>query len=302
MDVVIPTGLQWVAYLAGQQWPQGSESGMRRIGAVLEEGGRDMTALIPDLRRVRARTGLVLNGATAAAADEQFSLLFDGEHSVEKLADALSALGTLAETCSTDIEYAKLWIVTTLGIAATEIRLAIADAQWTGGGSLAAIPVVEAVTVASIRALVNRLGARIGTAVARALDKTMVKQLLVKGRQDLTKALGQSVAIQAYQIAAGHRGTPDTALLAHLAVVYGVSGAVQKPVATLAGGLLGPGGSVAARAAKGAATDAVAAGVGRTAGIVAGGGQLDPVAVLGAGAKSGIKGGVTGSSSASAAL
>ncbi|MCP9271536.1 WXG100-like domain-containing protein [Mycolicibacterium arenosum] len=295
MDVVIPAGLQWVAYLAGQQWPQGSESAMRRIASDLQDGADELASLIPDLERVRARTAMVLSGTTASTADEQFELLFDGDYSVHKLADALDALGVLARTCGMDIEYAKLWIVSTLGIAAFEIRVAIANAQWTGGGSLAAIPVVEAVVAASIRAQVGRLAAHVGSAVVRTLDRTMVKQLLVKSRQDMTKALGQSVAIQAYQLATGHRETADTALLAHLAVVYGVGGAVQRPTGVLVGGLVGTGGSTAVRAVKGAATDAVAAGVGRAAGIVADGGQLDPVTVLGAAAKSSIKGAVTGS-------
>jgi hypothetical protein len=117
----------------------------------------DLDRLIGDLNRIRAETQSVLSGETARAADEPFALLFDGEYSVGKLEEAMSALGDLAGYGGADIEYTKLQIITALAAAAAELLFALAGAVATGGRSLATIPVVEATTVATIRQLVMML-------------------------------------------------------------------------------------------------------------------------------------------------
>lgn len=296
MDIEFPASLRWVTYLAGG-WPAGSESAMRRMADYFLTAASELRDTQPALSRVREETASVLFGETASAAEAQFSMLFDGDYSIDKLADAVAALGDLADTCALEIEYAKLWILSTLAIAAFEIRTALASAHWTGGGSLAAIPVVEAATVMSIRALVRALLERVALAVTSTLNRTMVKQLILKARQDVSKALAQDAGIQLYQVAHGHRDNLSTATLRETAIIYGAGGAVQKPTATFVSKAMGESGTVLTRAVKGALADAVASGAGRAVGIVASGGQPDAITVLGAAAKSSIKGGIQGASS-----
>jgi hypothetical protein len=95
-DIVIPPELQWVAYLVGELWPQGSESGMFRISECYLAAAEDLEYLIPELHKVTEKTLEVLVGKTADAAEEHFKMLFDGPHAVDKLVDALRALGESA--------------------------------------------------------------------------------------------------------------------------------------------------------------------------------------------------------------
>ncbi|MCC5582201.1 hypothetical protein IMZ11_42100, partial [Microtetraspora sp. AC03309] len=90
MDIQIPPELQWVSYLAGGEWPQGSETRTRRIGEHYQAAAEALQDLIPDLNRVRGETMSVLTGDTADAADRQFAMLFDGDYTVDKLAQGIS--------------------------------------------------------------------------------------------------------------------------------------------------------------------------------------------------------------------
>jgi len=97
--------LQWVSYLGGSQWPKGDEDAMYRIGAGWHTHAEKISGQIPDLSRVRYNTLTSLQGETAEAADKQFTLLFDGDASVDKLAEAMAALGDLVESTGKSIEY-----------------------------------------------------------------------------------------------------------------------------------------------------------------------------------------------------
>ena len=103
MDINIPPSLQWVSYLAGSTWPQGSESGMFRIDEFFKAAAEELLNLEPDLYRVREETISVLFGDTAQVTDEQFALLFDGDYSVAKLADAVRAMIRVAADNPDDV-------------------------------------------------------------------------------------------------------------------------------------------------------------------------------------------------------
>ncbi len=150
----IPGPLQWVSYLVGSQWPKGDEDAMYRIGGEWGDRAEQLRDLIPELNRMRASTSAVLQGVTAGAADKQFAMLFDGDATVDKLADAMAALGELAESTGKNIEYTKLQILTSLAIAAFEISWALAQTSVTFGASAAEIPLIEVTTTAAIRRMV----------------------------------------------------------------------------------------------------------------------------------------------------
>ena len=209
MTIEIPPELEWVSYLAGSEWPQGDEDAMFRIGGHWRNSADDLAKLIPDLNRVRQETIASLSGETATAADEQFKKLFDGDFSVDKLVDAMAAVGDLAWDQGTQIEYTKLQVLSTLAIVAAEIAWAIYNSWETLGASLAWIPTFEGFGIAVIRQIANEFLKRIRVAITEAATKAFaVKALKMAGTGALHGVgigLGQELAIQLYQDSEGHR-------------------------------------------------------------------------------------------------
>jgi hypothetical protein len=285
MDIEIPPWLYWVAYLAGSQWPgpPASETGCWRDAGYLHAAASQLEALIPELGRVRAQTQAVLSGQTAQATDEQFAKLFDGQYSVDKLVDALNASGDLAENIGTEIQYAKLSIITTLGIAAASIIFALANSEWTLGGSLAEIPIAELLAENSIREVVSMMIDRIEAALASALTKTMVQRLLVEGVVSAGIGAGQELAIEGFQVAEGHRNGIDVGQVLNSALSMGVAGMAGGLVGHGVGAVLGEvlGAEGTAGIVKNALTGLSSAQAANVAGTLAGGGQVGAGTFLG---------------------
>jgi hypothetical protein len=175
MDVEIPPWLQWVSYLTGGEWPQGSENGMFRMEEHLQAAAEQLNDLIPDLNSVRNETLSRLMGETAQAADGQFAMLFDGDYAVDKLSDALSALGESAGFTGSEIQYAKWSVLVGLALAAFEISLSYALAPETAGASLARIPWVEWLTLYNTRRLIRMVAEHLANKVRDMLARTTVR-------------------------------------------------------------------------------------------------------------------------------
>ena len=203
---------------------------MRRIGDYWRDAAEDLSDLVPDLNRVRSETLSVLMGETADAAEEQFAMLFDGDYSVDKLSQAMSALGDLADGAGTEIEYTKLQILTSLAIAAAEIAWALAAAPETFGGSLGLIPVTEAATMMAVRQIVAMLLRQLVKKLGEAMTKTLVRRLLREAAQEIAIGLGQELAIQGFQAAQGNRDGIDWKQAGIVAAASGIGGAVGSPV------------------------------------------------------------------------
>ena len=178
MGIEIPAGLQWVSYLAGEQWPKGDETAMFQIGDDWNSSSQQMSDLVPKLQQAQSQTASVVTGQTASAIAAQFQSLLSGDTSVQNLASSMSSLGSLATQTGTQIQYTKLQILSTLAIAAGEIAYALSSVEWTFGASLAWIPPIEAITIAVVRQLVSQLIKRLLAAVAETLTKTGLRQLL----------------------------------------------------------------------------------------------------------------------------
>ncbi|MBO0884837.1 MAG: hypothetical protein J2P17_31800, partial [Mycobacterium sp.] len=276
MDLKIPSELQWVAFLAGSQWPLGSESGMWRIAEHLRSHSGDLAELIPDLQRVRSEVPAVLWGETAQAVDRQFAMLFDGDYSAEKLVDALRSIADLAENLGTEIQYTKLQIITTLAIAAGTIIWALANSQWTGGSSLAWIPFIERLTQNSVVKLVSAALGRVEAALASKLGSTMVPRLLAEGAVSAMIGAGQELGIEGVQAAEGQRDGLDIGKALHAAFSMGVASVAGGLVGSGVGELLGQEGNTAARAVKGVVTGLSSGAAAGVAGTVADGGDVTP--------------------------
>lgn len=291
MGITIPGWLQWVSYLAGSEWPQGDETAMFRIGEDWHASAGDLKDLVPDLDRVHSETMSVLLGETANAFDDQFAKLFGGDYSVDKLATAMSALGDLAKNCGTQIEYTKIQILSTLAIAAAEIGFALAASPETFGASLALIPGIEALTMAAVRTFVTQLLSSIAEQVAQASLQTVLKALAI---HILADGLGQEIAIQAYQVGAGHRGGFDAKQIGQVELAALTGRAVGAPVNRGVSRALGPASNPVSGAVKGAVSGYAGGVAGNAAGIAAVGGEFNAAGLFGSGVPGGVSGGVRG--------
>jgi hypothetical protein len=275
VTIQIPGYLQWVSYLGGLEWPKGDEDAMYRIGHAWHSQAKDMTALIPELNRVRASTMSALQGQTAEAADKQFKLLFDGDASVDRLAEAMAALGDLAEGTGKNIEYTKLQILTSLAIAAFEISWALAQTSVTFGASAAEIPIIEGCTSAAIRQAVSMLLKDIMTDLGKAMTKTMVHRIVKKAGVEMAEAVGQDLFIQSIQHANGHQKGFDWKQTELVAASNAAGGAAQGTVSLVGRRVLGD------STLKGAAVGYASGVAKKVTGALVTGNDIDIVSVLG---------------------
>src|SRR4029079_7541838 len=178
----------------GKKW-RGAAAGLAGVVAGLNRGGGETMSGLP--------------GQTGTAAQEQFKLLFDGDYSVDKLAESMTALGGLAGDHGTQVEYTKLQVVSTLAIAAADIAYALACAWSTLGASLSWIGPIEAITMATVRRIVveamARLRAAVGSALTRVGSVRSLKGASVEFVQEGAESAVQEAAIRQGQVNAGHR-------------------------------------------------------------------------------------------------
>ncbi len=292
MSIQFPGYLQWVAYLVGSQWPKGDEDAMYRIGSDWHNSSEQMSALIPELNRIRSSTMTVLQGQTAGAVDQQFKLLFDGNASVDKLATAMGALGDLAAGTGKSIEHTKLQILTSLAIAAFEISWALAQTAATLGASDAEIPIIEGSTIAAIRQVVTGVMKDIMVDLGETMTKTTVSRIVKKSLVKTAEGVGQDLLIQAVQDANGHQVGINWDETEKVALANATGGAAQGAVSILGKRML-----------EGVSMNPYLQGelVGYSSGVakqvvgsVATGKAIDPVSLLGSPIKSAITGGIRG--------
>jgi hypothetical protein len=255
-----------------------------------------MEALTPDLNRMRATTMSALQGVTAGAADEQFKLLFDGDASVDKLADAMVVLGGLADGTGKNIEYTKLQILTSLAIAAFEISWALAQTSVTFGASAAQIPIIEGATSAVIRQTVSMLLRRIVSDLGTAMTRTTVHRIVKKAGVETAEAVGQDLFIQSIQQANGHQQGFNWDKAGLVAASNAAGGVAQGTVSLYGRRVLGD------SWAKGAPVGYASGIAKKVAGSLATGQDIDIVSVLGSAstaATGSIRGGRAGRTTAS---
>ncbi|OMC13548.1 LuxR C-terminal-related transcriptional regulator [Mycobacterium sp. SP-6446] len=298
MDIQIPAGLQWLAFLAGSRWPArpASESGMWRIGGYLSAAADGLEALIPALARTRAATQAVLSGQTARAADEQFHLLFDGEFAVAKLMGALRALADLASGNGTEIQYTKLEIISTLGITAESIWRAVVAFPWNPAASVALTTATEEVAAQSIGELVSMVLSRIQAALVGALDTTTVSRLVIEGAIAAGIGTGQELGIEAIQLGEGRREGIDVGQVMDSAVSMGLAGMAAGAVGPVVKEMVGSADHLGMQVVKGAVSGVSSATAANLVGTAVGGGDVTAMTFFG-GAIGLVDGGARGGAS-----
>ena len=67
MGIEIPAGLQWVSYLAGEQWPKGDETAMFQLGDDWNGASGQLSGLIASVQQVQSQTASAVSGQTRSA-------------------------------------------------------------------------------------------------------------------------------------------------------------------------------------------------------------------------------------------
>ncbi|WP_142392665.1 hypothetical protein [Mycobacterium sp. 3519A] len=295
MGIEMPPELQWLSYLAGSSWPQGDETQLFSMSEVFKTAADELRDLVPELSKVRRETLSVLVGDTADAADKQFRMLFDGDYSVEKLADAVDELGGLSyKTGGEQIEYNKLVVISTLAVTAFFIFLYIAEASITDGFSLTWIPPLEQLTAASLRKALEEALARLWASLVEATTKTGVRKLAREVSEEVVEEtvteLVQEFAIEKYQAGKGHRHGVDWGAVGKNAFSGAAGGAggaaAHRPVSEV----VGHHESLVGKVVKGGVTQFSTGVVGNVTGSLAGGGGLSALSILGGSSSSALEG------------
>ncbi|WP_378740475.1 glycosyltransferase [Nocardia brasiliensis] len=269
MTINIPSGLQWLSWVAGSEWPQGDEDALFRLAQYWQRAATDLQAIVPDVRNAANATLKYYDGNGADEAVAQLKKLISGDDSIEKLAEQLVKLGNYAENGGTQIEYTKLQIITTLVILAIQIAWALAS-LW---GALA-IPAMQVTTQIAIRMIVSKLLQALIQAGAKIASLSFLKALGVNVAIQVALGFAQELGIQAYQAGQGHRRmTADGRMTSDIdwnrvgvaTLAAGASAAVAFPLGLGVGKMLGPSATVRGALGKTAVAGTVA-GIGGVAG------------------------------------
>ncbi|MEV0463187.1 hypothetical protein AB0I30_15975 [Nocardia tengchongensis] len=264
MSITIPGELEWLGWIAGSDWPDGDEDKMWGIGGDWRTAAADLRDLLPELRAARQATiDAYPWGDGLDAMVKALDQLDHGPESLEHLSEILDAVAESADGLGTEIEYTKILVISSLAMLAVEIA-----AAWLFPPTA---PLAETLAIGATRVAVRLLGERAVSAIARFAAKTGLAALTKFAAKHVVFSTvlgaGQDLAIQAYQVGAGHRDGIDWERVGTTAYTAAAAGAVGGPAGSLLGKAAGkihlPGGPFG-DAVKGAA---VGAGAGIAGGL-----------------------------------
>ncbi|MFJ9351297.1 hypothetical protein [Streptomyces sp. NPDC101237] len=176
-DLEMPDAVASVAALiVGQNWPKGSETGLRQLGEAWEEGARQLHGLGGELG---ASGGVLLDSVGGRIADEFRDFVTEMERMVPGLAESAGRMSDLSGRTALQVEYAKAMIITQSILVFLQILHFL----------LFALPEAVPTVVAGGRAIVTML----------------LKNLLVSIGSGVALNLVSDVLVQVGQFLAGHR-------------------------------------------------------------------------------------------------
>ncbi|QVI20970.1 hypothetical protein KHQ06_33705 [Nocardia tengchongensis] len=232
MSITIPGELEWLGWIAGSDWPDGDEDKMWGIGGDWRTAATDLRDLLPELRSARQATIAAYPwGDGLDAMVKALDQLDHGPESLEHLAEILDAVAESADGLGTEIEYTKILIISSLAMLAVEIA-----AAWLFPPTA---PLAETLAIGATRVAVRLLGERAVSAIARFAAKTGLAALTKFAAKHVVFSTvlgaGQDLAIQAYQVGAGHRDGIDWERVGTTAYTAAAAGAVGGPAGSLLG-------------------------------------------------------------------
>ncbi len=232
MSLEMPHELQWLAYVAGDQWPQGDEDAMWALAQDWYDAASAVKAQLDSVQDViTAADNAYPSGEGRTAIDSALKQLLEGDGSLTALATVLDNLGDVAENMGTEIQYMKIMIISSLAELGLEILLA-----WIFPPTA---PATEAAAIAATRAVMrvvydSTLGAiekGLAKLIGSKLANLMIRHIVVS----TTLGTGQDLLIQGVQVAQGHRKSIDGLQVAEVAVGAAADGLIGfSPIGTAA--------------------------------------------------------------------
>lgn len=227
MAIEIPGWLQWVAPLAGSEWPQGNEDLQQDLGRSLKALSEELSTVLSDADRGITATQLAYPAGHGRDRMEQtLKTLRSGPGSLEDMVPAYQARGQQAEEFALAIRTTKLDILVTLGWAAVELIVAAAGGP---GGWARSLEVMARTRLRS-----RFIGMALEKLIARLLSRTTVKsdtvaraivEILEEAAEEVLQSAAQDAAIQKSNIDAGFQNTFDGNKLVQDAPISAFAGA-----------------------------------------------------------------------------
>lgn len=258
----IPGYLKWLEWVAGSEWPHGDEDGMWALADDWRTAAADLREVLPYLDDAKSKT---LTAYPSGEGVDEMIKMFDGlrsgDSSLEKMAEAFGQLAEGADGVGTEIDYAKLMMITSLALLAAEIA-----AAWIFPPTA---PAVEAAAITITRMGVRAIAVRLMSAVARHVAgmRTWLQFLAKHVAIDFAIGVGQEVGIQGWQMSQDHRKSMNWDQVVVAAVSSAAGGAAAGPIGDKMGDWLG---NRMKPWMSGALTGAGAGFVGGTVGVYAG--------------------------------
>src|SRR5829696_3065312 len=170
-----PKELEWVTFLlVGENWPQGDEDGMDRLGQTWKQLGVDLAPLQGQLDAVLAQLQAAGEGPALDAARGYISKISGGSNSaLPMLKKAIDDVSTGAHKVALEIQYAKLMIIAMAAILLFMlVKLAYLAFMTFGAASVAGPPLIE-------------LFQRLAVPVLRRLAVSVIQGALFMGGLDV---------------------------------------------------------------------------------------------------------------------
>ncbi|MBF6211566.1 hypothetical protein IU433_17320 [Nocardia puris] len=230
----IPGYLAWLEWVAGSEWPHGDEDGMWALADAWKAAAEELREIADDLDAAKsASLDAYPNGDGGEEMRKLFDSLRSGPQSLEVLAANLERIAGSADSVGTEIDYAKLLMITSLALLALEIALA-----WIFPPTA---PAVQAAAITVTRMGIRAIATRLMTAVARwAADLPGLFRFVARHvALDATIGLGQEVGIQAWQMANDNREDFKVDQIVGALVSSAASGAAAGPFGDWFGRKLG---------------------------------------------------------------
>ncbi|WP_067822933.1 WXG100 family type VII secretion target [Nocardia inohanensis] len=242
---ILPGWIMW-ALNFGQAYPEGDEDALFELGDAWNSAADELQALIPDLRRVTTATQDCYSGDGAQAIKAQFDELNgDGDYSIQRLVEAMHAIGHDTRKAAAQLEYTKLQEI---GFALLTVWM-VRSMAMAGGFTAAAIPAVLAAARESLavfaRAAAEEIAALLTRGELNIGAKALLRDIVVPaGEKVLTKESAE-VAARSFLKAGGLGAGIDAVVQGiqlgegHLDDGFDLKQTFQTGIEWGAGGLLG---------------------------------------------------------------
>ena len=168
MSIMLPSGLQWVAKLAGGDWPEADEDRLWALAQAHRDFAKQVRGVVTDLGPAMDEVKAGVTGPTAEAFEAYLDKL---AKNLPAVADAADQVADMCDQTALQVQYAKIMILMMLAWMAAEIAFL---AWW----APEAVPEIVASGRLAVGMIVRRLLAAVVINVGAAAFMDALDQLI----------------------------------------------------------------------------------------------------------------------------